>query len=224
MTDVPPGGLPPPPAGPSGYPPPFSGPSGYPPPSWDPGGYPPPSLGSPYPGYQQAGYGWSAGSAQPQFAGFWLRFAASLLDGLILLVPNLILFFAIVDIDVGSSSSNAGFGVGGSGFDTGGAIVATVLGSAISLVYGGLLEGSRSGATVGKRACSIRVVDAATLQPGIGIGRGFGRNGAKLLFQLPQQVFFPLAILSLLDHLWMLWDPKKQTWHDKLAKTCVVKA
>jgi uncharacterized RDD family membrane protein YckC len=24
--------------------------------------------------------------------------------------------------------------------------------------------------------------------------------------------------------LWMLWDPNKQTWHDKVAKTYVVKA
>jgi uncharacterized RDD family membrane protein YckC len=26
-----------------------------------------------------------------------------------------------------------------------------------------------------------------------------------------------------LGYLWMLWDPNKQTWHDKVAKTYVVK-
>jgi uncharacterized RDD family membrane protein YckC len=26
-----------------------------------------------------------------------------------------------------------------------------------------------------------------------------------------------------LGFLWMLWDPKKQTWHDKAARTSVVK-
>ncbi len=28
----------------------------------------------------------------------------------------------------------------------------------------------------------------------------------------------------LLGYLWMLWDPEKQTWHDKLATTVVVPA
>lgn len=31
------------------------------------------------------------------------------------------------------------------------------------------------------------------------------------------------GIVLLLGYLWMIWDPKKQTWHDHLAKTVVVK-
>ena len=31
------------------------------------------------------------------------------------------------------------------------------------------------------------------------------------------------AVLGL-GYLWMLWDAEKQTWHDKVAKTYVVKA
>jgi uncharacterized RDD family membrane protein YckC len=27
----------------------------------------------------------------------------------------------------------------------------------------------------------------------------------------------------LLGYLWMLWDPNKQTWHDKVAQSVVVK-
>ena len=30
-------------------------------------------------------------------------------------------------------------------------------------------------------------------------------------------------IALFLGYLWMLWDPKKQTWHDKVAKSVVVK-
>lgn len=30
------------------------------------------------------------------------------------------------------------------------------------------------------------------------------------------------AIVILLGYFWMLWDPKKQTWHDRIAKTVVV--
>ena len=32
-----------------------------------------------------------------------------------------------------------------------------------------------------------------------------------------------LGLLSLVDYLWMLWDKQKQTLHDKLAGTIVVK-
>lgn len=30
-------------------------------------------------------------------------------------------------------------------------------------------------------------------------------------------------IALLLGYFWMIWDPKKQTWHDKVAKSVVVK-
>jgi uncharacterized RDD family membrane protein YckC len=32
-----------------------------------------------------------------------------------------------------------------------------------------------------------------------------------------------LAVLAVLDPLWMIWDAQKQTLHDKLASTYVVK-
>ena len=31
------------------------------------------------------------------------------------------------------------------------------------------------------------------------------------------------GLVLLLGYLWMLWDPKKQTWHDKVAKSVVVR-
>lgn len=32
------------------------------------------------------------------------------------------------------------------------------------------------------------------------------------------------AVALLVGYLWMIWDAKKQTWHDKIAQTVVVKA
>ncbi len=32
------------------------------------------------------------------------------------------------------------------------------------------------------------------------------------------------AVALMLGYLWMIWDSKKQTWHDHIAKTVVVKA
>jgi uncharacterized RDD family membrane protein YckC len=176
MTDVPPGGYPPPPP-----------PRGYPPPP-PPGAYPYPQ---PYQQpYQQQGYGWSQGAAAP-FAGFWARLAAALIDGVIFSVPINILVAAAPDAQVAIQ----------------------LLGFAAGVVYYTVLEGGPQGQTIGKKALSIRVVDVATSQPGIGAGRALGRYFARMLSAIPCG----------LGYFWMLWDPRKQTWHDKLVRTFVVK-
>ncbi len=58
---------------------------------------------------------------------------------------------------------------------------------------------------------SIRVVG---LQTGytIGYAGAFIRVIGKIVSAIP----------CLLGFLWMLWDPEKQTWHDKLAGAAVV--
>ena len=100
---------------------------------------------------------------------------------------------------------------------TGGTIaIAVVLGIAAlvaGVIYYAKLEGGPSGQTVGKKALGIRVVDAATGGP-IGTGRGVGRYFARILS----------ALVCYLGYLWMLWDPEKQCWHDKLVNDYVVKA
>jgi uncharacterized RDD family membrane protein YckC len=68
------------------------------------------------------------------------------------------------------------------------------------------------GQTPGKKALGLRTIDQATGQP-IGFGRAVGRMFARIL---SQQVLF-------LGYLWMLWDENKQTWHDKLVRSIVVK-
>ena len=59
----------------------------------------------------------------------------------------------------------------------------------------------------------IRVVDATTMQPGIGSGRAIGRYFAHFLSAIPCG----------LGYFWMLWDQDKQTWHDKIVSTKVVR-
>jgi uncharacterized RDD family membrane protein YckC len=82
----------------------------------------------------------------------------------------------------------------------------------VSIVYWGHYEGRR-GATLGKKALGIEVVRADTGGP-IGFGRAVGRMFARLL---SGQVLY-------LGYLWMLWDDNKQTWHDKIVGSIVVKA
>lgn len=69
-----------------------------------------------------------------------------------------------------------------------------------------------SGGSPLRRAMGVWIVDETTLQP-IGTGRGFVRAIVRLVSEL---VFY-------LGYLWMLWDPRRQTWHDKAARSIVVK-
>jgi uncharacterized RDD family membrane protein YckC len=84
---------------------------------------------------------------------------------------------------------------------------------AANVLYFARLEGER-GQTVGQRVLGIRVVDVQTGGP-IGFGRALGRLAVRVF--LSGQLFG-------LGYLWMLWDDNKQTWHDKVVNSIVVKA
>jgi uncharacterized RDD family membrane protein YckC len=79
--------------------------------------------------------------------------------------------------------------------------------------YFGILEGSMSGQTLGKRLVGIRVVDADSGEA-ISYGRGFGRGAFKWL--ISAELLFGLGMW------WMLWDPARRTWHDIVTRTTVV--
>jgi uncharacterized RDD family membrane protein YckC len=116
-----------------------------------------------------------------------------------------------------------------------------LLGILVYLLYFGLLDAT--GGTLGKRAFEIRVIDAAGRAPGL--RRGFLRHPWVALYALANliplvgglvgSVEFVLGSLllgllvpivcfvgSIVDGLWMLDDPDRQTLHDKLAGTYVV--
>jgi uncharacterized RDD family membrane protein YckC len=149
---------------------------------------PPPPFTSPAPpGYVPYG---EHRQGPASLAGFWIRFAAALLDGILL------------GIAVGFVGAILGMEQGG----------INLLNLVVGVVYFGLLEGGPTGQTLGKKVCGIRVVDVDTGQAGIGVGRGIGRYFARWLSAIP----------FLLGYFWMLWDSKKQCWHDKLVRTLVV--
>jgi uncharacterized RDD family membrane protein YckC len=136
-------------------------------------------------------YAAPAGSASGARAGFWRRFAAAFIDGLVIAIPINVLVAAFPD-----------------------AIVAlNALSVLVQAVYFTLLEGGRSGQTLGKQALGIRVADLQGGGP-IGPGRAFVRYLGR----------YVSAIVLLLGYLWMLWDREKQTWHDKMAGAVVVPA
>jgi len=168
----------------SDFPPPPP-PGGPPPPPPPPGGF-----GGPPPGYtpygQHVGPGISA-----ERAGFWIRFAAAFIDGLIYGLP------------VGVITGVLGMNRGGQ--------------QLLSLIVGGvyfiLQESGPTGQTVGKKLCGIRVVDQMT-----GGTIDQGKAATRYLVSLVS------GLVCALGYLWMLWDSDRQTWHDKVSQTYVIKA
>jgi uncharacterized RDD family membrane protein YckC len=92
-------------------------------------------------------------------AGWWYRVGATLIDGLVLLIPNAI-------IGVSASNFFARWGIG----------------AVLQAVYLTVLLGS-SGKTVGNRAVSTITVDGQTGGP-ITYGRAFVRAAVQILLQV----------------------------------------
>ena len=189
-----------------------------PPPGNPPPPPPPPGSGAPPPpGY--TAYGQHLPATQGAYAGFWIRFLASLIDGIIIGIPIWILGALAGAYDTtttdafGNESESTSFQFG-YGYTPGVPLWFNLLSTAVGVAYFASLEGGPTGQTLGKRICGIRVVDADTRQPGIGVGRGVGRYFARWLS----------GIVLGLGYFWMLWDDRKQTWHDKLVGSVVIKA
>jgi uncharacterized RDD family membrane protein YckC len=155
-----------------------------------------------------------------------VRFAALIIDGIVtslFYVPAYVALLAgPTRLETCSVDSNGNLDLDGTvqngicEVPTGGtialAVILGILGFVAVLFYWARLEG-RTGQSLGSKALGITVVDAATGQP-IGGGRAIGRFFARILS----------GFLCYLGYFWMLWDPQKQTWHDKLANSVVVKA
>ncbi len=142
-------------------------------------------------GYAPAGLAYA--DTRVEYAGFWIRFLALFIDGI------------IIGIVAGFISVLLGRGAGaGSG---GPLLIRTV----ISAVYV-VVALSRWGQTVGALAVGIKVVDVngGLLSPGAAFIRWIGSIVSGIILGI--------------GYLMMIWDPRKQTLHDKMAGSYVVKA
>jgi uncharacterized RDD family membrane protein YckC len=168
---------------------------------------------------QMGPYGYSASGypALPNYAGFGQRLGAMVIDGILLGIPGAILagvFLALAPRETRRCTVNGRAEL--CRVPTGGSIALLVLGIIAMAVgsvvfYYGLLEG-RTGQTIGKRALSIKTVRRTTGEVP-GVGRAIGRTFAHYLS----------SFLCYLGYLWMLWDSEKQTWHDQICDTIVIK-
>ena len=129
-----------------------------------------------------------------EYSGFWRRFAAYLVDYLLISVVGGIAFFILAAIA-----------------DDAGAVLGYVLWFVGFFVYFAYMESSESQATVGKIALGIQVTDLEGNR--ISFGKALGRNVAKILSALILYIGFIMAAFT----------AKKQALHDMLASTLVVK-
>lgn len=169
---------------------------------------PPSSSIPPPPGYASTYTYGTPFAGTIEYAGWWSRVAALIIDSLILAVPFVILVAIFVDFDDLGAGAVPDFG---------GGLLALIL---VSLILGGLYFGyfhSNSGQTLGKKALGIKVVTADGHQL-LTFWRAVGRYAfTQVLGQLCN--LFPIV-----DYLWPLWDQKKQALHDKVLGSIVIKA
>ncbi len=139
----------------------------------------------------------------PHYAGFWIRLAATIVDTLLLIVVLLPLFVLLIYI-YGPNTLSA---------NTWAAKLTNILISYVFPIIITLLFWKYRSATPGKILFNLRIVDINTLQR--------PTTGQLILRYIGYFIStFPLC----LGFLWIAFDPRKQGWHDKIAKTAVIHA
>ena len=101
-------------------------------------------------------------------------------------------------------------------------LVAALLSAVLSFLYALAFLASPWQATLGMRACRVHVARASD-GGHVTLAHSAARAG---IFMVEQVAFTLLSIVGLLGYLadmcWPLWDDRRQTVHDKLARTVVL--
>jgi uncharacterized RDD family membrane protein YckC len=144
--------------------------------------------------------------SQVVLAGWWRRVGATLADDLVLIIPT------VLAADLGGAVA--------------GNIGAVTAGVAVQGIYMVWLLSSQRGQTVGNRVAASRVRDALTghtvsRQQAIRRWAFVAAYGVLGLMGGPLTI--TVGFIGLVDVLYPLFNPRKQTLHDKFAGTIVVK-
>jgi len=138
---------------------------------------------------------------QLNYAGFWIRFGAKFIDGIITKIVSFLLamipalFFGMLDSEHAATFSS---------------ILSGAIEFIISVVYTTWFIG-KFAATPGKMACGLKVVmyDGSR----VSYGRALGRCFAEILS----------AIIIFIGYIMAAFDDEKRTLHDRICDTRVVK-
>jgi uncharacterized RDD family membrane protein YckC len=173
-----------------------------------------PQYGQPQYGqvpYGQPPQGYGYGAPAAPLAEWGPRAGAYLIDSLISSVPVLIgygIFIANIASRAGNTYPDDDPEVW--------AILVFLASLAVSLglgLWNRVFRQGKTGQSVGKSVLNLRLVDSTYFQP-VGAGKAFLREFLAGLFNNA----------CFLNLLWPLWDDQKQTWHDKVMSTYVIRS
>ncbi len=137
-----------------------------------------------------------------QYAGFWVRTGAAIIDSIVLMLitsPLLVMWYGFDSYWQAAQTGNF-LGVGE-------VLISWLLPFVITIMFWLKVQ-----ATPGKMLFSLKVLDEKTGQP------------LTLQQSLIRYVgYFASAFCLMLGFIWIAFDAKKQGWHDKMARTVVVK-
>ena len=131
-----------------------------------------------------------------EYAGFWIRLGASIID-------NLIIMVALVPIGMLMGWNSMYSSEVTSTADW----LWQILMAAFCVFCWVKFAG-----TPGKRLLRLKVLDERTGE-NVTVGQGIIRYIG----------YFPAILVLFIGLIWVAFDPKKQGWHDKMAKTVVVR-
>lgn len=135
----------------------------------------------------------STNSVDPIYASFWVRLAAVLIDALIIGATGYLVILIMQTTKQKSIFIEE--------------FIQFMIGISYYIFYQ-----AYDGQTIGKKLLRIKVVNE------------LGETPSVFVFLLREIVGKTISGLTLgLGYLWMFWDPKKQTLHDKIARTYVIK-
>lgn len=147
--------------------------------------------------------------AAETYAGFWKRFAAAIIDGIVTGIGGLVVAGPIIALMILSATSARGepdMEALGDALDG----VANLLGLLLGWIYSAAMESSPLQATLGKMALQIKVTDLDGAR--VSFGKATGRHFAK----------FVSALLLFAGFVMAAFTAKKQGLHDLMAGCLVV--
>lgn len=156
------------------------------------------------PGVQIAPFGIIA-PVSVRYAGFWVRFLAALIDGVIISIVTAPIFIVIFISNIFSERS------GNDVIPVFIAIVGNIVYYALWWIYYAVMESSSKQGTLGKMFVGLKVTDLNGNR--ISFGRATGRFFGRILSGLILDIGF----------LMIAFNDKKQGLHDMIAGTLVVK-
>lgn len=171
------------------------------------------ALAPPYGIQAGSSLGYAPAALPPEYAGFWRRFFASAIDGVILGIVSMVIYFPIAILIglVGLAGASSGGDFSDLGLVEGPlAALNWIVSIGVSWLYEALLTASAKQATLGKMALGVIVTDLEGRR--LSFGRATGRYFGKWVSSLT----------LLIGYLIQPFTAKRQALHDLLAGTLVV--